>query len=120
MWCHHREDRMPMAVVREPLPPISKLPEPPAPIPAQVAPAGEGPSAFGVLLQSLAGEIRRGESLTRSALSMPALAGAGHAMGPAELIALQAGIYRYGEAVDLASRLVDRVTGAVKTVVQGS
>ena len=111
---------MSIAVGREPLPPISTLPETPAPISARVAPAGEGPSAFGALLQSLAGEIRRGESLTRSALSMPAVAGAGHAMGPAELIALQAGIYRYGEAVDLASRLVDRVTGAVKTVVQGS
>jgi hypothetical protein len=40
-------------------------------------------------------------------------------MGPGELIALQAGVYRYGEAVDLASRLVDRATTSVKTVLQG-
>lgn len=111
---------MSLAVGREPLPPIAALPETPPPIPAQPARRGEGPSAFGALLQSLAGDIGRGESLTRSALSMPAVAGAGRTVGPAELIALQAGIYRYSEAVDLASRLVDRATGAVKTVIQGS
>jgi hypothetical protein len=35
------------------------------------------------------------------------------------LIALQVGIYRYTEAVDLASKIVDRATSAVKTVLQG-
>jgi len=35
------------------------------------------------------------------------------------LIALQVGIYRYTEAVDLASKIVDRATNAVRTVVQG-
>ncbi|HYP89268.1 MAG TPA: hypothetical protein VEQ59_13970 [Polyangiaceae bacterium] len=35
------------------------------------------------------------------------------------LIALQVGIYRYTEAVDLASKLVDRATNAVRTVLQG-
>jgi hypothetical protein len=44
----------------------------------------------------------------------------GHDLGPAELIALQAGVYRYSEAVDLASHLVDRTTNGVKTVIQGS
>ena len=34
------------------------------------------------------------------------------------LIALQAGIYRYTEAVDLASKIVDRATSAVTTVFQ--
>jgi hypothetical protein len=43
----------------------------------------------------------------------------GREVGPAELIALQAGVYRYGEAVDLASRLIDRATSSVKTVLQG-
>jgi hypothetical protein len=33
------------------------------------------------------------------------------------LIALQAGIYRYTEAVDLASKIVDRATSAVHTVL---
>jgi hypothetical protein len=34
-----------------------------------------------------------------------------------QLIALQAGIYRYSEAVDLVGKLVDRAATAVKTVV---
>jgi hypothetical protein len=106
-----------IAVSREPLPPTLTLPDPPersAPPAAHEVPV---PSAFASLLQSLAGEIHKGESLTRSALGA---ARSGQAMGPGELIALQAGIYRYGEAVDLASRLVDRATGAVKTVLQGT
>jgi hypothetical protein len=60
--------------------------------------------------------VANGESLVRSALGA---ARSAQAVGPAELIALQAGVYRYGEAVDLASRLVDRATSAVKTVLQG-
>jgi hypothetical protein len=35
------------------------------------------------------------------------------------LIALQVGIYRYTEAVDLASKIVDRATNAVHTVLSG-
>jgi hypothetical protein len=35
------------------------------------------------------------------------------------LIALQAGIYRYGETVDLAAKLVDKAGTDVKTVLQG-
>lgn len=34
-----------------------------------------------------------------------------------QLIALQAGIYRYSEAVDLVGKLVDRASTAVKTIV---
>jgi hypothetical protein len=40
-------------------------------------------------------------------------------LGPAELLALQAGVYRYSEAVDLAAKLIDRTTSGVKTVLQG-
>jgi hypothetical protein len=105
---------MSIAVGREPLPGVGVLSEAPPPPPNGALHEGEA-SAFPSLLQSLAGAIHRGESLTRSALER-----GGQAMGPAELIALQAGIYRYVEAVDLASRLVDRATGAVKAVVQGS
>jgi hypothetical protein len=72
--------------------------------------------SFVSLLEGLGREVQRGESLVRSAVGA---ARAGAAVGPAELIALQAGVYRYGEAVDLASRLVDRATTAVKTVLQG-
>jgi hypothetical protein len=44
---------------------------------------------------------------------------AGSSIAPADLIALQAGVYRYSETVDLASRLIDRATSSVKTVLQG-
>lgn len=36
------------------------------------------------------------------------------------LIAVQAGVYRYVEAVDFAAKLVDRVSGAVRSVLQAS
>ncbi len=115
---------MTIAVSREPLPPILTLPDRPAASPAPASPAPASPvhetpggSAFASLLQSLAGEIHKGELLTRSALGVGRV---GQTIGPAELIALQAGIYRYGETVDLASRLVDRATGAVRTVLQGT
>ncbi len=111
---------MSIAIGRESLPPTGTLPSPPpaaAQGPAPGSPSSEAPSAFARLLQSLAREVSSGESITRSALGA---ASAGRAIGPAELIALQAGIYRYGEAVDLASRLIDRATSAVKTVVQAT
>jgi hypothetical protein len=44
---------------------------------------------------------------------------AGGDLSAGQLIALQAGAYRYSEVIDVASRLVDRATGAVKTVLQG-
>ncbi len=37
-----------------------------------------------------------------------------------DLLALQANAYRYGEIVDVASRLVDRAASGEKTVLQGS
>jgi hypothetical protein len=84
--------------------------------PASRDEAAGGASSFGALLEGLGREVHRGESLVRSAVGA---ARGGVAIGPAELIALQAGVYRYGEAVDLASRLIDRATSAVKTVLQG-
>ena len=57
------------------------------------------------------------ESALSPSLSRPR--GGGADLGPAELLALQAGIYRYSEAVDLAAKLVDRVSSGVKTVIQG-
>jgi hypothetical protein len=81
-----------------------------------VGTAAGAPSPFAVLLHSLGREVQQGESLVRSALGA---ARSGHTLDAGDLIALQAGVYRYGEAVDLASRLVDRATTGVKTVLQG-
>ncbi len=80
--------------------------------PSAVSPEGE-PSAFQRVLHGIGREVERGESTVRRALQ------AGGAMGGAELLALQAGVYRYSETVDLAAKLVDRASSGVKTVVQG-
>jgi hypothetical protein len=45
--------------------------------------------------------------------------GAGSSLSAGDMIALQAGIYRYGEAVDLCAKIVDRAGNTAKTVLQG-
>ncbi len=81
------------------------------------APTAEGPSAFARLLHGLGAEVERGESLARAT---EGAARRSVELAPVDLIALEASVYRYSEAVDLAARLVDRSTGAVKAVLQGS
>lgn len=78
--------------------------------------ATSAPSPFARLVHGLGHEVSRGETTMRAALHASS---AGRDLGPTELLALQAGVYRYSEAVDLASKLVDRATGGVKTVLQG-
>lgn len=73
----------------------------------------DGPSPFARLLRGLGSEVDRGEHMVRRAI------GGGGDLGPTELLALQAGVYRYSEAVDLSAKLVDRATSGVKTVIQG-
>src|SRR5437016_6317263 len=93
-------------------------PPPPRPSPTKeaarvprVEPGEE--SAFAKLLRGLGREVDRGETMLQKAV-------AGQKdLGPTELLALQAGVYRYTEAVDLSAKLVDRATNGVKTVIQG-
>jgi hypothetical protein len=84
--------------------------------PASAAPAGAtGPSPFARLLHGLGSEIQRGEALVKDAAG-----GAGTStLDAGQLIALQVGVYRYSEAIDLAARLVDHATTGLKTVLQG-
>ncbi|HJL00027.1 MAG TPA: EscI/YscI/HrpB family type III secretion system inner rod protein [Polyangiaceae bacterium LLY-WYZ-15_(1-7)] len=42
----------------------------------------------------------------------------GRELDPAELLALQAGVYRYAQEMELASKVVDKSTTALKTVLQ--
>jgi hypothetical protein len=70
-----------------------------------------GPS-FAEALHGVGTVVDRGEALIARA-SHGNLGG----LDSAQLIALQAGIYRYSEAVDLVAKLVDRASTAVKTVV---
>ena len=74
----------------------------------------EGASAFARILNGLGREVDRGEKVVRRAID-----GGGKDLGPGELLALQAGVYRYSEAVDLSAKLIDRATSGVKTVIQG-
>jgi hypothetical protein len=71
--------------------------------------------SFAQVLHGLGREIDQGEATLRTALA----AMHGRDLGPDRLLALQAGVYRYSEAIDLTSRLVDRATGSVKTILQG-
>ncbi len=74
--------------------------------------ARDGEGAFARAMQGLAREIDVGEARTARASQL-------HNYDTGTLIALQVGIYRYTEAVDLASKIVDRATNALRTVLQG-
>ncbi len=76
----------------------------------------EGASPFARLLHGLGNEAKAGEATIRSAVRASA---AGKDLGPSELLALQAGVYRYSEVIDLAAKLVDRASNGVKTVLSG-
>lgn len=75
------------------------------------------PSPFARLVRGIGSELNRGEQMMASAVGSMQHGGD---YSPAQLIALQAGVYRYSEAIDLASRVVDRATSGVKTILQGS
>lgn len=52
--------------------------------------------------------------------SVRAVAQAAPQLGPGgELLALQAGVYRYSETFEVAAKLVDKASSAVKTTLQG-
>jgi hypothetical protein len=72
----------------------------------------EGEGVFARALRGLGREIDVGEARTAGASQL-------RSYDTGTLIALQVGIYRYTEAVDLASKIVDRATNAVRTVLQG-
>ena len=72
----------------------------------------EGEGVFARAMRGLGREIDLGEARAARASQM-------RSYDTETLIALQVGIYRYTEAVDLASKIVDRATNAVRTVLQG-
>jgi hypothetical protein len=96
-------------------PTYEMVPVPVEPTAAEVHAPGVAKSSEGTFLKALHGvghAVDAGEALIASA-SRGNLGG----LDSAQLIALQAGIYRYSEAVDLVAKLVDRAATAVKTVV---
>lgn len=68
--------------------------------------------SFERVLRSLGTELDRGEGLCETALAGRAPLSSGG------LLLLQAGIYRYTEAVDLVTKVIDRGTQAVRTTLQ--
>jgi hypothetical protein len=98
------------------LPPIM-LPQPASAPPTQlVAPATPvTPSRFAHVLERMGRELDRGEALVNEVVR-----GRAAGLDAAALIALQVGIYRYSEVVDLAAKFVDRAGSAVRTTLQGS
>ena len=82
----------------------------PALQPVEAEPQVESP--FSRAMRGLGREIDVGELQVAGASQL-------HSYDTATLIALQAGIYRYTEAVDLASKIVDRASSAVHTVLSG-
>lgn len=82
--------------------------------PPALPPRGaDGPTAFERLARGLATAVDEGDGLVGGAMT-----GRYAGMDAATLIALQAGIYRYGEAVDLCAKLVDRAASATRTVLE--
>lgn len=82
-----------------------------------------GPSAtaeddggFRRVLRGIGREVEAGERATGQAIASARM---GRDLSGAELLILQSRIYRYSEAVDLATKLVDRTTNGIRTVVQG-
>lgn len=97
------------------LPPIA-VPMPlAAPTTSRAEPRSAEPSRFAHVLARMGAELDRGEALVNQVVR-------GHAAGldAGALIALQVGIYRYSEVVDLAAKFVDRAGSAVRTTLQGS
>jgi hypothetical protein len=81
------------------------------------APSAAAPSSpFAQVMRDLGHEIDRAETTLRAAVQSMR---AGADLGSGRLIAVQMCAYRYSEAIDLVSRVVDRATSGVKTVVQG-
>ena len=91
-------------------------PPAPPPVPRESRPEASSPGApsqFESLVRRLGGEIERGENLVEAASARHYAS-----LDARSLIALQAGIYRYSEAIDLTVKLVDRATSGVKTILE--
>ncbi len=69
-------------------------------------------TGFADVLQALGERMQEGERLVEHAMARASRSDAHH------LIALQAGIYRYSESVELAAKLVERTSSGVKSVLQ--
>jgi hypothetical protein len=79
-----------------------------APGPSETAPAE-------VALRGAVASIARGERLVEGVVQA---ARRGAAFSNEQLIAIQAGVYRYTQELEVAGKLVDKATGAVRQTLQ--
>lgn len=70
-------------------------------------------ASFADALRQYAERVAEGDRATRTALR-PGRA----PLDQAQLLALQAGVYRFSQEVELGSRVLDRAIGALKQVLQ--
>lgn len=94
-------------------PPLS--PALPAPLSGDRPAPSEPPRrSFKDLLTGLGERMDHGEAAVRGALH------AAPKLGPTgQLLMLQAGVYQYTETFEVAAKMVDKATGAIKTTLQG-
>ncbi len=95
--------------------PISASPPPLDSRPAaeQKPRAPNGGVNFRQVFQNLSAQVDQGEAVIERSLQAH-----GH-LNSTQLLALQAGMYRYTETVELVTKLVDRTSNAVRTTMQG-
>lgn len=89
-----------------------------APLPtnesAASADASGSASGFRDALRDAARDLGRGEAAIDGIV---ARLGRGRTLSPEELIALQHTVYRHAQEVEMASKLVDKLTSAVRTTL---
>lgn len=71
-------------------------------------------SEFREALRSAAHSLASGEATLDASI---ARLSHGRSLSPEELIALQATVYRYAAEVEMAAKLTDKLTGAVRTAL---
>ncbi len=69
---------------------------------------------FAALLARVGSIVDTGEALVERAAAGPAVT------DPARLIALQVGVYRYAETIELVSKVVEGASTAVRTTLQAT
>lgn len=102
------------SAVRFELPLQERTPTPPArseAMPRRVVPARAHHVEPGAWLARVAAAQARMDRIL-------ALAASGRTFSPAELLSLQAGVAEASQTVDLAGKVLDRVSGGVKTLLQ--
>lgn len=75
----------------------------------------DAPSAALSMVADAAQSIGRGQRFIERAIRA---ARRGRELSPEQLIATQAGVYRYTQELELASKIVDKSTQAIKQVLQ--